>query len=117
MVESRRVALGLTYHQLAEASSLSYSTVYKIANGQLRTVPSPGTVKKLAEGLRIPGEILAEALLADQGLKRTEIAEGKRRTIYVTTRELTPQQLDVIQTMIDALRDRSNPSPGTDDSA
>lgn len=101
MVEARRKALGLTYRQLAETCGLSLATVYKIANGRIRTAPLSNTLTLLAKGLRLPREVLLEAMVADQGIHTMSVTRAKRQRLYLTARHLTEGQIDAIQAVVD----------------
>lgn len=101
MVEARRKTLGMTYRQLADACGLSLATVYKIANGRLRTAPLSNTITLLAKGLQLPREVLLDALVADQGLHTMSVTRAKRQRLYLTARHLTASQLDALQAIVD----------------
>jgi transcriptional regulator with XRE-family HTH domain len=101
MVEARRKALGMTYRELAGACGLSLATVYKIANGQIRTAPLSNTLTLLAKGLRLPREVLLEAMVADQGIHTMSVTRAKRQRLYLSSSRLTEGQLDALQVIVD----------------
>lgn len=52
-IKRRRVGMGLTQVRLAEMSGVKQNTISKIERDQLRTIPTPPTLKKLADALGV----------------------------------------------------------------
>jgi transcriptional regulator with XRE-family HTH domain len=104
LVASRRAALDLGYHAVAKLAGVSANTVYKIENARLTRAPQRRTLELLSVALQVPLESLLNAAAADMGQVVYDLSDEKRKAIYISMRELTDEEIETVQAVVNALR-------------
>lgn len=102
-MRERRIALGMTQHQMAEAIFVTYQQAHKYEKGINRV--AAGRLYKIAQALGVDVSYFFEGLGNDKAFKATE----RQRSLLSLTNsynQLTREDQDIVNTLVHKLAKR-----------
>jgi transcriptional regulator with XRE-family HTH domain len=111
LVETRRRVMGKSFRAIATEAGVSVATVHKITSGKMVQPPTTKTLDGLARVLGLDREVLDAAAMADRGVREFVLEEGNPRVAYYGMRELTPDQQEIVLSVIRGRRTPTHQQP------
>ena len=106
-LEEARRARKMTYSQLAKASGISQTQVYKLTHDQLRSAPNPEHLHRLATALGIDYAELLQAARDDVGARRF----ADESVVVFSRQDLTDEDWHEVRRIVEHLRAKNRQQP------